>query len=589
MQQQWNRKNRSRVWRIVAIYAVFSLLWIYGSDRLLGLIVQNQELLTRVSIAKGMLFVLLSAALLYRLISDYTRRLGETHQQVRDSEERFQTIFAGLSDAVFICDVESGEILDVNPAACAMFGFDRAEMLQQSAERLCFGSSLSRSEVQSHIALAASDQPQLFEWQARKKNDSRFWVEVNMRRISFRGRHKMLSIVRDINTRKQDEVKLRETKNLFATVFRVSPDSININRLSDGMYLQTNDGFTQFTGYTAEDVAGRTFLELDLWADPHDRETLVKRLGETGVVNNFEARFRKKYGSIAIGLLSASIIEIAGESCMLSIARDISERRQLEQQNLRSAQLASVGQLAAGVAHEINNPINGVINYAQLLLNRTVTSKTSDEILALIIKEGDRIAEIVKELLFFSRDSNDQFCWVTVDDLMKSVLTLTGKYIERHGIRIETELQAGLPPLTIIPQKIEQVLINLMSNARHALDQRFPESHPDKRLLLRAHRVQIGSADFCRLVVRDQGIGMSAALLQKIEQPFFTTKPAGEGTGLGMSICREIMTQHRGTMDIESIEGEYTEIRIDLPINASAEAVEKPLLGAAVEFGFCSS
>jgi len=130
---------------------------------------------------------------------------------------------------------------------------------------------------------------------------------------------------------------------------------------------------------------------------------------------------------MVIGLLSAHVLEIAGEPCILNIIRDISARRHLEEQKLRSAQPAFIGQLAAGVAHAINNPINGVINYAQLLLNRPATGKPPEEILQLIIKEGNRVADLVKELLFFARDGRDQFALTSGESLRQSVLTLSRK------------------------------------------------------------------------------------------------------------------------------------------------------------------
>ena len=123
---------------------------------------------------------------------------------------------------------------------------------------------------------------------------------------------------------------LRVSEEKFSKAFVTSPDSININRLSDGMYIDINEGFTKITGYTREDVIGKTSVELDIWANPAQREVLVKGLRETGVVNNLEAQFRFKDGSITTGLMSARIIEVNHEKCILSITRDISDRKQAE-------------------------------------------------------------------------------------------------------------------------------------------------------------------------------------------------------------------------------------------------------------------
>lgn len=570
MKQKWNPRIGAPVGRIVVIYAVFSLLWIYCSDVVLAQLIRDHELLTHLSIFKGFLFVLVSAILLQQLIGGYVRKLVSATRQVWESEERFQVIFAGFSDAVFIQD-DQGVILDLNPTACTMYGFSRNELLGGHVSLISAGQApYSSAEAERHLKRSAAGQ-QLFEWQARHKDGHLFWVEVSMRRINLQGQDRVLAIVRDVTERKRAQARLRESENLFETAFRVSPDWMTINRLRDDSFLQVNEGFSKLTGYARDETIGRTAQELGLWDDPLDRERLLAGLRETGAVDHLEARFRDQQGEVQIGLVSARRIEFDGEPCYLCIVRDMTARRWLEQQNIRSAQLASIGQLAAGVAHEINNPINGVINYAQLLVNRTPTTKTNDEILGLIIKEAERVAVIVRELLNFSRDSHNQFRRVSLADLVDSVLTLVRKYIEQHGIRIEIDLEPGLPAIKVIPQKIEQVLINLMNNARYALDRKYPEPHPDKLLRLQAR--QMAGAEVCRLVVRDQGCGIPAELLHRIEEPFFTTKGIGEGTGLGMSICREIVLQHRGEMHVASVWGEYTEITIDLPLPSAVGTV----------------
>jgi len=568
MNEKRKRQLRVRTLRVVAVYAVFSLLWIYLSDLVLFNLGLSPQLLVGISSAKGFIFILVSSLLLYLLIVDYTKTLSSVHQLSLEREARFRAIFEGFGDTVLIHDANDGAILDANPAACELLGLSRREILAREVGQLSAGTApFSQREALALIQRAAAGEPQRFEWQARHRNGELVWIEVGMRDISLDGQTRVMTISRDISARKHAEQALQYSREQFASAFQVSPDAININRLADGMFLQINDGFTAMTGYTEAEVQGKTTLELGIWCDPRVRESLVRGLQETGDVRNLEAGFRTKDGATLVGLMSARLIQIDDEPCILSITRDITQRRQMEQQNLRSAQLASIGQLAAGVAHEINNPINGVINYAQLLLNRTKTGKSSDEILELIIKEADRVAEIVKELLFFARDSKDEFSDSSLEQLVQSVLTLTRQYITRHGIVVKTDIAADLPPLMMIPQKIEQLLINLLSNARYALEEKYPQNHPDKRLSITARLVRIEDADFCRMVVRDQGVGIPPDVLSRINQPFFTTKPSGQGTGLGMSICNEIVEQHQGRFSIKSVEGDYTEVSIDLPVH----------------------
>ena len=180
------------------------------------------------------------------------------------------------------------------------------------------------------------------EYRRFSKNGTVRWIEERGKAVEFDGQGapvRLVGSVIDITKRKEIERKLHQSEVKFSTAFRSSPDSININRLNDGMYLEINEGFTAITGYTPEDVNGKTSLELDIWVDPHDRTRLVNELKEKGVVNNLEAQFRRKEGSILTGFMSARIIEIEGESCLLSITRDISERKRVEDELRREKAL----------------------------------------------------------------------------------------------------------------------------------------------------------------------------------------------------------------------------------------------------------
>ncbi|MDT8440317.1 MAG: DUF3365 domain-containing protein [Desulfuromonadales bacterium] len=248
---------------------------------------------------------------------------------------------------------------------------------------------------------------------------------------------------------------------------------------------------------------------------------------------------------------------------------DISDRLALEEQNLRSSQLASVGELAAGVAHEINNPITGVINYAQLLLNGTKVSLPPEEILKRIIKEGNRIASIVRALLHLSRDTHGELYDCHMAELLANALTLACAQLEKDGIVLDCQVAEDLRPLRANPQQIEQMIINLLHNTRYALNEKFGGKPLDGELpclTICLETVELpGHQAGCRLTVHDNGTGIAAELLPRVTNPFVTTKPAGVGTGLGLSLCQEIATRHGGNLSIKSRQGAFTEVVITLP------------------------
>jgi len=262
--------------------------------------------------------------------------------------------------------------------------------------------------------------------------------------------------------------------------------------------------------------------------------------------------------------------DATGESKVLVLLRDISDRKASRAAVVRSEQLAALGELAAGVAHEINNPINGIINYAELLRSGRRGADDVNRIAERIAAEGDRVAHIVASLLSFARRESSIRVPTLIGPLLEDALTLMRAQLRKDSIQLEVEIDGDLPPVSCVPQEIQQVLLNIVSNARYALNQRFREPDPGKRLEIRASRRSTTVGNEVEITVRDHGVGIPADNLSKVTNPFFSTKPKGEGTGLGLSICHETVRQHGGRFVIDSREGEYTTVTVVLPEQPSA-------------------
>jgi two-component system, NtrC family, sensor kinase len=250
----------------------------------------------------------------------------------------------------------------------------------------------------------------------------------------------------------------------------------------------------------------------------------------------------------------------------LGTVEDVTEQRQLQEQLVQSAKLASIGELAAGVAHEINNPINGIINYAQLLLNKAEPSSRQAHFLEGILREGDRVANIVRDLLIFARVDTEGTSPAHVSDILSATLTLNSQQVKKDGIVLEIEEQSDLPQVRCRSQRIQQVFLNLISNARDALNARYPGPDPNKRLTVRIEQIEKEGQSYVRTTFHDLGVGIPAQNLSRVFAPFFTTKKPGEGTGLGLSVSYGIIQDHHGDIQVESVEGEYTIFRVDLPV-----------------------
>lgn len=250
---------------------------------------------------------------------------------------------------------------------------------------------------------------------------------------------------------------------------------------------------------------------------------------------------------------------------VIELARDVTEKVNLQAGAMRTRHLASLGELAAGVAHEINNPVNNIINYAQLIIDEFEKEQRDDELAQRIIRDGDRIATIVRSLLSFARIRKEEKNYIYLHEIFSDTLSLTAAQIRKDGIHLKVNLPSKFCKVPVHPQQIQQVILNIISNARYALNQKYPGTHENKMLEITCDKVTNNDLTYARIVFHDRGIGISSSIIDKVINPFFSTKPNRMGTGLGLSISHGIITEHGGKLTINSVEGEYTKIRIDLP------------------------
>ncbi len=257
---------------------------------------------------------------------DITER-KQAEENLRKSEEKYRALFEKAGNAIFIHDLETMLILDANSAMSATYGYRYDELVGMN----CLDLS---AEVEKSIkASSSTDEDGRFSVTLRwhkKKDGTVFPIELDGYSIALNEKVVGCSVIKDITERKRAEDALWNSENRFKTAFYTSPDAVNINRLEDGLYIDINEGFTLLTGYTREDVIGKTSVEINIWHNPADRQELVRGLKEKGHYTNLEAKFQRKDGSITTALMSASIIDLEGVAHILSITRDITKRKQVE-------------------------------------------------------------------------------------------------------------------------------------------------------------------------------------------------------------------------------------------------------------------
>lgn len=234
---------------------------------------------------------------------------------------------------------------------------------------------------------------------------------------------------------------------------------------------------------------------------------------------------------------------------------------------MRAGHLASLGELAAGVAHEINNPINSIINYAQLLIDIGQEHGEEIDIPSRILKEGERIASIIRALLSFAREPQEERSPCNIQEILFDALSLAHAQMQKDGIAVSIDFPADLPRITVHTKQIQQVFLNILSNARYTLNQKHKESGDAKLLDIKAELIEVEGHRFIRTIFHDRGMGISPDIRDRLCDPFFTTKSIGEGTGLGLSVSHGIISDHRGRLSFESVEAEYTKVIVDLPLD----------------------
>ena len=279
---------------------------------------------------------------------------------------------------------------------------------------------------------------------------------------------------------------------------------------------------------------------------------------------NIEQRFEHFFISFTVDVLVVTML-------LRLVHRQTRQREEIQRQLYESSKLASIGELSAGVAHEINNPLNGVINFAQLLKDEErPRSEFEEQMINGIIDEGERIAQIVRGLLTFARADNPELRPVHLSESIKTSIALFGHQFEKDGITLAIELEPDLPLVRADNSRLRQVVVNMISNAHHALKakQANPAGSPERKLFKITARKR---GKVVRLEFYDNGVGIKREDLDKVFNPFFTTRRDGGGTGLGLSVSFGIIRDFGGTISVESEEGKFTRFIVEL---AAAEAAQ---------------
>jgi PAS domain S-box-containing protein len=337
-----------------------------------------------------------------------------------------------------------------------------------------------------------------------------------------------------------------------------------------------NDRLCAITGYSAEEMLRLHVSEV---THPEDREQdgqAFERVVRGDAPDyRMEKRYVRKDGTLVWVNVNMTVIRGADGQPLRTMAtiEDITDRKRLEQERIeleaqlrQQQKLEAIGTLASGVAHEINNPIAGIMNYAQLIADKVEPKSQAAEYAGEIVHETERVATIVRNLLQFARQEKQGHSPARIQDIVEQTFSLFRALLRSDQITLTVDVPDGIPSLKCRSQQIQQVLMNLLTNARDALNAKYPGYHAAKTLAVRVAPFEQAGRRWLRLTVADQGPGIPPEIQARIFDPFFTTKPRDKGTGLGLSISHGIVQDHHGVLHFETEPSIGTRFHLDLPV-----------------------
>jgi len=350
-------------------------------------------------------------------------------------------------------------------------------------------------------------------------------------------------------------------------VFENNPDLILVIR-TDGTIVEANPSALEKLGSASESINGKHVY--DLFHNTSSSQQFLGALTEGSENISFEQNCSGTDYMVNISALKNNHEE---EDAHLMVARDISEQKNHQTETIKASKLASMGELSVGVANEINNLTNGLINYTQILsdeIEETVgINNQSVELMHSLIKEGERLSKIVQMLLSFNANHTQTKETVKINKIIEDSLAITKHQFRYDAIDVATTgFQGIVPSVKVNVPEMQHIFLNLLSNARYALNLRFPGQHPQKRIEIKGEIQAWNGQQHLKVICTDFGVGIQPDIITRVFEPFFSTKPEGVGTGLGLSICRSIVEDSNGTLEIESIPDNHTTITMQLPVAA---------------------
>jgi PAS domain S-box-containing protein len=489
-----------------------------------------------------------------------------------ESEAKYRLLAESIDDIVCLQDLD-GTALYYSASTEKALGFKPAELVGKDVFALTHPDDLAKLAGDAYLAVLRGETP-LVEWRCLRKDGSFIWVETHtaLLRNEAGVPDRLLSVTRDIEARKNAEEALRQSEErMRALISRAAYGIFRSTR--HGRFLDVNPALVSMLGYESAEQLMRIDIGRELYIDSDERGNWMAAIDSGAHPEWFDLTWRRRDGTpIAVRLSARAARDTHGDVLWYEgIAENVTERIRREAVVRRAERMASLGHTLAGVAHELNNPLAAISGFAQILL-KTNLPKEDRSAIETVHREAKRAAKIVKDLLTFARrQESSERHRVDLNGIVRYIADTQRYAMETHGVLCELVLSDEPAFVAADPAQLEQVMLNLLVNARQALEAMTTTAVVGRgpSVSSRTPMIVIRTAvrgNTVALEVSDNGPGIAAAELPRIWDPFWTTKEEGEGTGLGLSVVHGIVTQHGGTIDVETRVGAGTTFTVSLPI-----------------------
>ncbi|HWD19725.1 MAG TPA: PAS domain S-box protein [Verrucomicrobiae bacterium] len=508
-------------------------------------------------------------------MNEPTRNQAELSPQ--ENEEQYRAVFDSVTDGLLISEPDGG-VVQVNPALCRLLGYTSTELARLTPSQLFHPESWRL--YSSYLSTVSRGQAFLGEGVILRRDGVGVTVELKGTPFQYQGRPRLLAIIRDITVRTEAERAVQKSEAEFRVMFENAAMGIALVD-GEGHPTRCNHALQSLLGYSEEELRGMAFSE---FTHPDDVQTdldLYRQLidGKTERYQ-IEKRYVRKNGEIVLGRLTVSVVRGPDHRLQYAIGmvEDITEKKGLEEQFLRVQRMDSIGLLAGGIAHDLNNVLAPILMSCELL-KMGQSEENNRQMIALIQGSAERGAELVKQVLSFARGAEGRRVPLSPKHLIREMLNIARRTFPK-SIRHRSDIANDLWPLAGDPTELHQVLLNLYVNARDAMP-------AGGVLSVSARNVELSTGSpvgalpgpYVVITVADTGAGIAPELKEKIFERFFTTKEASHGTGLGLSTVRGIVQRHGGFIQVQSEIGRGSAFEIWLP----AEAGGRPLSSDEVE------